>query len=86
MRVGNYGFRSPVGSGRYTATSNAQPSGVPNGTPGGISLGGIGVSPAGRRPGMKLTLGDEGYLWVLVGIEVACMALCRNKFRRHHGG
>ena len=68
--------------GRYSAaSSNPIPSGIPQGTPGGI-----GVNAAGRRPGAKLMVGDEGYLWVLVAIEVALMCWFRRYFRRYHGG
>jgi len=42
---------------------------------------------AGARPGSRnIMVGDEVYLWVLLGLEVATMTFFRNKFRRHHGG
>lgn len=81
-----YGGRAPVSSGRVTAASNPNPSGISQGTPGGIGFAGIGVSAAGRRPGIKLTLGDEGYLWVLIAIELLAMGFLRRHFRRYHGG
>lgn len=61
-------------------TSNPTPSGVGQGTMGGrkASLGG--------RPGTKLMVGDEGYLWLLVLLEVAAMYFLRRHFRRYHGG
>lgn len=78
-----FGPRAPVGSGRYTNASNPTPSGVQQGTLGGL---GIGITAAGRRPGLKLTLGDEGYIWVLIAIEILIMGFLRNHFRRYHGG
>jgi len=35
---------------------------------------------------MKLMVGDEAYLWLLVLIEVGILAGMRQKLRRHHGG
>ena len=61
------------------ARSNTTASGAPQGTPGGIKA-------AGMRPGMKLMVGDEAYLWLLVLIEVGILAGMRQKLRRHHGG
>lgn len=69
------GLRSPVGG----ASSNPSPSGVSQGTPGGL----------GRtlRPGARsLQVGDEMYLWLIVLLEVATLAFLRNHFRRYHGG
>lgn len=66
--------------GRNTVTSNATPSGVQQGTLGGIA------PAAGGRPGMKLMVGDEVYLWILVVIEVLLMGYLRKLSRRHHGG
>lgn len=65
--------------GTNSRVSNARPSGVPQGSPGG--------RPKGGALGMKkLPVGDEFYLWILVFIEVALMGLLRNHFRRYHGG
>ena len=66
--------------GGHSRASNPTPSGVPQGTLGGVA------PAAGRRPGLKLQAGDEVYLWVLVILEVLAMALLRNHFRRFHGG
>lgn len=66
--------------GRQSATSNATPSGIPQGTMGGRK------SAAGMRPGMKLNIGDEKYLWILVILEVAAIGWLRKYFRRYHGG
>lgn len=66
--------------GTNSRTSNARPSGIPQGTPGGQK------KTAGIRPGMKLQAGDEVYLWFLVLLEVLAMVFLRNHFRRHHGG
>lgn len=73
-------LKASVLGGRYSASSNPTPSGIPQGSPGGVPFSG------GRRPGMKMMVGDEGYLWLLVFIEVALMAWCRKYFRRYHGG
>lgn len=62
---------------------------APGGTtqaPTGGTLGGIGAavgSAPGRRP---VKLGDEVYLWILVGIEVTLIAWGRSAFSRYHGG
>lgn len=64
-------------------TSGAGPhAGVaPQGTLGGLK----GV--VGTRPGrMQVRIGDEGYLWVLIALEVGAIAWLRKAFRRHHGG
>lgn len=66
--------------GRYTSSSNATPSGIKQGT-----LGGLGRA-AGGKPGMKFMGGDEMYLWLLVIIEVAVIGYLRRHFRRFHGG
>ena len=66
--------------GPRSATSNATPSGVPQGTLGGVK------SAAGRKPGNKLMVGDEGYLWILLLLELVAMAFLRKHFRRYHGG
>lgn len=65
--------------GHGTRMSNPTPSGVSQGTPGGRTAG-------GRRPGMKLMLGDEMYLWMLLVIELLAMGFLRKHFRRYHGG
>lgn len=63
------------------ATSNPNPSGIPQGTMGGRA------PAAGGRPGTRpVLLGDELYLWALLVLEVGVMSFLRNKFRRHHGG
>lgn len=55
-------------------------------------MGGTGGTLGGRKmatgmgPGMKLAVGDEGYLWILVAAEVTLMAILRKKFKRYHGG
>lgn len=66
--------------GKGSVTSNSYPSGIPQGTPGGVG------AAAGRRPGMKFMVGDEAYLWLLLLIEILVMAYLRRHFRRHHGG
>jgi hypothetical protein len=60
------------------ATSNARPSGIPQGTPGGKA----------HRPGLRqpVAVGEEMYLWILVFIEVGVIAWMRSYFRRYHGG
>lgn len=52
------------------------------------TLGGTAKKSAGgTKPGMRqLAIGDAGYLWLLVGLEVATIAYLRQAFRRHHGG
>lgn len=75
---------------RIPSMSNTAPSGVPQGT-----LGGVGATRAtstatpprantGNRP--SLNFGEEVYLWILVLLEVAIMSYLRNHFRRYHGG
>jgi hypothetical protein len=55
-------------------------------------MGGTGGTLGGRKfatgagPGMRLAVGDEGYLWILVVLEVVAMAALRKKFKRYHGG
>lgn len=55
-------------------------------------MGGTGGTLGGRKtatgagPGMKLAVGDEGYLWILVVVEVLTMAFLRKRFKRYHGG
>lgn len=61
------------------ARSNTQATGGTGGTLGGIKA-------AGSRPGTKLMVGDEMYLWLLVLLEVGALAALRQKFRAHHGG
>ena len=65
--------------GSKSQTSNTRQSGVSQGTPGGIPA-------AGKRPGMKIQVGDEVYLWFLVFLELLAMVGLRNYFRTHHGG
>lgn len=66
-------------AGRMPSASNPNVSSAHNaGTPGG---------PASRRPGRpQLMVGDEMYLWVLVGLEVLATVILRKNFRRYHGG
>lgn len=48
-----------------------------------------GPSPAvGPRPGKRLPMpmGDEMYLWILVGLEVLSISMLRSMFSRYHGG
>ena len=68
--------------GRNSQTSTPSP-GVGGGSSG--TLGGRKIA-TGAAPGMRLAIGDEGYLWILVGVEVITMALLRKKFKRYHGG
>jgi len=50
------------------------------------TLGGP-AAAIGPRPGKRLTImGDEVYLWILVGIEVAAISFLRSAFSRYHGG
>jgi hypothetical protein len=35
---------------------------------------------------MQVRLGEEAYLWLLVGLEVLSLAWLRHAFRRSHGG
>lgn len=67
-----------VSGGRTTqSSSNPNPSGIPQGTPGGRSMG--------RRGGM-VPIGDEMYLWILVVMEALAIGALRQQFRRYHGG
>lgn len=66
--------------GTGSQTSNTNPAGGTGGTFGGRKIA------TGARPGMNMAIGDEGYLWLLVIVEVAVMWLLRKKFKRHHGG
>lgn len=60
--------------------------GGPTNTGGQGTLGGV-VQGIGTRPGrMQLRIGDEGYLWALIALEVGAIAWLRSAFRRHHGG
>lgn len=66
---------------RTPSTSNTNPSGAPQGTPGGTR------TAVGARPGRGvMQVGGEMYLWALVLLEVGAMAWLRNHFRRYHGG
>jgi hypothetical protein len=67
--------------GPNSMTSNTQTSSAPNsGTLGGRRL------TMGAKPGMNFAIGDEGYLWILMILEVLAMGLLRKKFKRYHGG
>lgn len=49
-----------------------------------------GGTPGGRAPSFSglanMAVGEVGYLWALVIIEVLLMGYLRKQFRRHHGG
>ncbi len=79
--------RASVLGGRYSAQNNPSPSaaGPMQGTPGGLTMGPLNV-PSGRGPGLKFRIGDEGYIWILVLIEVFVMGVLRRWSRAHHGG
>jgi hypothetical protein len=50
------------------------------------TLGGP-ATAVGSRPGRsQLTMGDEHYLWILVGVEVLAIFWGRKAFSRYHGG
>lgn len=66
--------------GTNSQTSNTNPAGGTGGTLGGRKMS------TGMSPGMKLAIGDEGYLWLLVIIEVLAMGYLRKRFKRYHGG
>lgn len=38
-----------------------------------------------KRGGMA-AVGDEGYLWLLVALEVAALVVLRQQFKSSHGG
>lgn len=70
---------------RIPATSNPRPSAAPNsGTMGGV--GPIGNPGRTSTLSTNMAFGDEGYLWLLVFLEVLLMGFFRNHFRRYHGG
>jgi len=50
------------------------------------TLGGIAQAIGTRPGGMQIKIGDEGYLWLLIALEVGAIAWLRSAFRRHHGG
>jgi hypothetical protein len=64
---------------RKVATSNTTPSGAPQGTMGGRAI------PAADGL-LTSAVGEVGYLWALVGLEVMAMVGFRKHFRRYHGG
>lgn len=68
-------------TGRRPAGSNTNQSGVAQGT-----MGGPAMASSGKPGRGSLMLGDEMYLWALVGIEVIMTVVLRNHFRRYHGG
>lgn len=70
--------RSIFGTG--SQTSNTNPSGMTGGTLGGRKIA------TGAPPGMRLAIGDEGYLWILVIIEALALGYLRKKTKRYHGG
>jgi len=54
--------------------------------PGG-TIGGKGRLAAGLRPGRySMKIGDEGYLWILIALELGAIAWLRHAFKRRHGG
>lgn len=70
------GGRSPVGGVGINPPGSAPPGGT---------LGG--KSAIGRRPGRyQMKLGDEQYLWLLIGLEILATVWLRHAFRRRHGG
>ena len=66
--------------GPNSATSNTNPAGGTGGTLGGRKIA------TGAAPGMRLAIGDEGYLWILVIIEALALGYLRKRFKRYHGG
>lgn len=66
--------------GPNSATSNTQSAGGTGGTLGGRKIA------TGAAPGMRLAIGDEGYLWLLVIIEAFTLGYLRKRFKRYHGG
>jgi hypothetical protein len=58
------------------------PAGQSQGTLGGIMQNAMGAKPGARASG----LGDAGYLWVLIALEVSAIAWLRTSFKRRHGG
>jgi hypothetical protein len=66
--------------GPNSQTSNTNPAGGTGGTLGGRKIA------SGASPGMRLAIGDEGYLWLLTIIEALTLAFLRKKFKRFHGG
>lgn len=38
------------------------------------------------RAGLKIPVGDEKYLWLLVALEALMLLFLRGVFKRHHGG
>lgn len=73
---------------RVPSTSNPTPSGIRQGTMGGLGAmpNSTATPPHRVKPGGGMAVGDEVYLWLLVFIEVGVIALLRNHFRRYHGG
>ena len=45
-----------------------------------------GAAPSVASSVRQIQLGDEKYLWILVGLEVAATAWLRNRSRGRHGG
>lgn len=66
--------------GMGSQTTNTSPAGGTGGTLGGRKIA------TGATPGMKLAIGDEGYLWLLVVLEGLTLGYLRKRFRRYHGG
>lgn len=41
---------------------------------------------AGMAGSKRVMVGEEHYLWMMVGLEVAALLVLRHLFRRSHGG
>lgn len=66
--------------GMNSQTSNTQAAGGTGGTLGGRKIA------TGAAPGIRVAIGDEGYLWILVILEALTLGYLRKRFRRYHGG
>lgn len=62
-----------------TTRQAPRPSGIPQGTPGGVA----GQRLHGLAGG---ALGPTVYLWIMVAVEALLMGWLRHANRRHHGG
>jgi hypothetical protein len=69
-------------TGGRTTRNMPRPSGIPQGSPGG--MGATATQKAGVAGGGLN--GPTGYLWLLVAIEVMLMGWLRHAHRLHHGG
>jgi hypothetical protein len=53
----------------------------------GVPVQGQVAGPVARaNRALRTPLGDEGYLWLLVALELAATYVLRRKFRNAHGG